>query len=192
MAKKIIIVLLLVIFLLGCGAKKQVESQPVQELPILEKEIPAAEKTIQIPEKPKNIMPAFQEFVPQEIAFWAQGVRVYPGLSEIDFIPVKSTDMKEFGGTFGPYTQDFLDNWGKAIKVKLCSKSTAMAKVSTPHCQTVSTFFDDGYLTFAIGYDYDEYIGWTALRNYEAYFLVLNGDAIVSESPHVYIRTIKN
>ncbi len=198
MAKKIIFFALglMALVLLGCAIKEQIKSEPLYENmtpqpPIKQPVVIEKEKTIEniTPEQPKNIMPPFQNFVPKEMKFWVQGALIQPGMTEADFIPIKQHSIKEYGGSFGPYTKEFIEKWGNLIKTKLCAKSTTMKEVAKPHCQQVSTFFDKGYLSFALGLDYDEYIGWTALKNYEAFYTIYLGDKKIGESPHAYIRT---
>ena len=57
-------------------------------------------------------------------------------------------------------------------------------------CETVPTIFRNGEVSFARGYQFDEFIGGLAAKDYIAYFKVYAGDTVVAASNEAVIRTV--
>jgi len=72
----------------------------------------------------------------------------------------------------------------------LCSE---LYKVSAaPSCEIVPLIYREQYVSFARGYQFDEYIGGQAVKDYIAYFVILSGDAEIGRSNTALIRTIRS
>ena len=75
--------------------------------------------------------------------------------------------MRSFSGKFGPYPEDYR----KFLYVELCSYVLSQPEMFG--CERIRDLnFEDGYVAFARGYDYDEFIAGLAMRNFGAYYVV--------------------
>ncbi len=146
---------------------------------------PKADETEELP---RAGIPA-EIVYPQEVNFWVNAIRV-PGTTAyqegLNYIPVKKNDIKTFAGSFGPYPIDPTTH----IKVILCAEFSNMP--AAPACETVPVIYRENWVSFAKGYQYDEYIGAMAAKDYTAYYDVYIGNTRVASSNKAVIRTIKN
>lgn len=201
MAKKlgtaiIITLLLIVIAILLFLATEQ---QPIQTTPIPEQPTPKApwvgtetitieEQTQQSPKTPEPTEPAgvpLDKVYAQSAEFFVNNIRV--GLvNTYNYIPIKKSQVKTFAGSFGPYAEDP----SEYLRVELCAELEDFA--GKPACEVVPVMFRDGYVSFAKGYQYDEYIGAQAAKDYTAYYTVYVGDTAVANGPKARIRTIND
>lgn len=200
MAKKlgtaiIITLLLIVIAILLFLATEQ---QPIQTTPV-EQPTPKApwvgtetitieEQTQQSPKTPEPTEPAgvpLDKVYAQSAEFFVNNIRV--GLvNTYNYIPIKKSQVKTFAGSFGPYAEDP----SEYLRVELCAELEDFA--GKPACEVVPVMFRDGYVSFAKGYQYDEYIGAQAAKDYTAYYTVYVGDTAVANGPKARIRTIND
>lgn len=161
-------------------------TQPEQQI-IPEQPTPKAEEGTPTPKATETTPTApgtQQSLFPQEITFWVNSIRIQ-SLSTSNFIPVPEDDVKTFAGSFGPYFDE-----PEGLQVVLCSE---LSKVTAaPSCETVPTIYKDRYVSFARGYDSDEYIGGMAAKDYLAYYTIYHGDTIIGKSPTANIRTVKD
>lgn len=201
MAKKIVISIVLVLaiglLLLSVSKPPTVKTVPVSPIPILEPEQPSPRETIETPEQPTPRAPEVtpkpsgipaEEVFPQEANFWVNNIFV-PFNTDFDggrFIRIEDDDIKTFAGSFGPYAEDPTDH----LSVELCAELSKGVGASA--CERVPTVFRDNYVSFAKGYQYDEYIGGSAAKDYYAYYTVYVGETKVAESNHAVIRTVKS
>jgi hypothetical protein len=129
-----------------------------------------------------------EKVYPGEAHFWVNEIKVPEGQSTYNgynFIPIKEDKLKTYAGTFGPYKEDPT----KYIHVVLCAE---MYRVNAaPACEIVPITYNDRYVSFAKGYQYDEYIGGLAAKDYSAYYDVYVGDIAVAHSNKAVIRTVK-
>jgi hypothetical protein len=103
------------------------------------------------------------------------------------FIPINYNDMKTFSGKFGPYNVDPR----KHIEVKLCTFPKSFPDML--NCETVELNYANGYVQFARGYKYDEFIARQALKNYGAlYFIVSPIYGNIAQSPTAMIKVIEH
>ncbi len=126
---------------------------------------------------------------PTEVHFWVNEIRV-PHTTAYEegfnFIPIKQSQLKTFAGSFGPFFEDPTHN----IKVVLCSEFYKVT--AAPACELVPVIYRGGYVSFAKGYQYDEYIGGLAAKDYIAYYTVYAGETPVGFSNKAVIRTVKD
>jgi hypothetical protein len=197
MTNIVIIVLLLVI--LGVLLILAIQTPPLQTTPV-EQPTPKApwldEQVIVIEEEPTAPTPSapeptepegipLEKVFAQTVQFYVNNIRV--GLVETyDYIPIKKSQVKTFAGTFGPYTQDPTE----FIRVELCAELVDFP--AKPACEVVPVLYRDGYVSFARGYKYDEYIGAQAAKDYTAYYTVYVGDTVVANGPKARIRTVND
>ena len=104
----------------------------------------------------------------------------------LGYIPIKESNVKTFAGSFGPYPADPTPH----LQVILCSEFYKVA--AAPACEKVNTIYRGGYVSFAKGYQYDEYIGAMAAKDYIAYYDVFLGETKVASSNRAVIRTIRD
>ena len=133
--------------------------------------------------------PSIEQVFPSEKNFWVNTIRVPETTAyeeSYNFIPIKQHDIKTFAGSFGPYAEDP----SKYVSVTLCAE---LYKVhAAPACQRVQTIFRDNYVSFAVGFQFDEYIGGMAAKDYLAYYVISSGDAVVGRSNMAVIRTVND
>lgn len=163
---------------------KPVQPQTPKAQPIVPKVTPPQ---IEEPALPPG--PSMEEIYPSETNFWVNTIRV-PATTTYDegynFIPVKQDDIKTFAGSFGPY----FDDPSQHITVILCAE---LSKVqAAPACQRVQTIYRDNYLSFAVGFQFDEYIGGMAAKDYIAYYVVSVGNEVIARSNTAVIRTVRD
>jgi len=138
------------------------------------------------PEALPSGVPAEQVY-PQDLSFWVNSIRVPETTayeSGYNFIPIKKSNLKTFSGSFGPY----FDPPPASLKVILCSE---LYKVqAAPTCEQVPLIYRDNYVSFARGYQFDEYIGGQAAKDYLAYYDIYLGDTAIAHSNVAVIRTV--
>ncbi len=189
MAKTLVISALLAIIILilvYIAAKPAILiAQPEQQ--IIQEPTPRAEEGTPTPKATETTPTApgtSESLFPQEITFWVNSIRVQ-SLTTSNFIPVPEDNVKTFAGSFGPYFDE-----PEGLKVVLCSE---LSKVTAaPSCETVATIYKDRYVSFARGYDSDEYIAGMAVKDYLAYYTIYHGDIVIGKSPTANIRTVKD
>ena len=125
---------------------------------------------------------------PNEVYFWVNEIRVpastdYEGRS---YIPIKKSKLKTFAGHFGPYFEDPTPY----ITVFLCAEFYKIQ--AAPACEPVPLLYRGNYVTFAKGYQFDEFIGGMAAKDYIAYYDVVSGDSAIAKSNIAVIRTVKD
>ncbi len=125
---------------------------------------------------------------PQTVDFWVNEIRVpvttnYEGGS---YIPIKESNIKTFAGSIGPYYDDPTSQ----IRVILCSE--LYKAQAAPSCETVPIIYRNNYVSFARGYQFDEYIGGNAAKDYIAYYDVYVSNTKVATSNVAVIRTTKD
>lgn len=127
--------------------------------------------------------------VPSHVYFWVNSIPV-PDVINVDynFIPLKKDRLKSFSGSFGPYFEDPRAH----LTVLLCSEDLRVP--SAPACENVDLSFrsEEGYVDFGTGYEEDEFIGYTARKDYFAYFIVKSNGETIAHSPKAAIRTVKD
>lgn len=112
-----------------------------------------------LPDDKAKLIPGFMSFYVNTI--------LVPADQSYNFLPLKKDDMRTFSGKFGPYPEDYSD----LLTVELCSFVSSQPEMIA--CEKVRDLnYIDGYLTFARGYDWDEYIGGMAMRNFGAFYRV--------------------
>jgi hypothetical protein len=105
--------------------------------------------------------------VPISTSFYVDSIPVMVNMQSPDFFPLSKYNMRVFSGKFGPYPE----NYNKFVYVELCSFVESQPEMFG--CERIRNLnFVDGYLTFARGYDWDEYIAGLAMRNFGAYYVV--------------------
>ncbi|MBW3002178.1 hypothetical protein KY338_03405 [Candidatus Woesearchaeota archaeon] len=130
--------------------------------------IPGAGQAVQV-EMPSAAggVPDWNNLRPVNVEFYADSIMVPPVMNEYNFLPLKKDDMRTFSGKFGPYSEDYR----KYFYVELCSYVLSQPEMFG--CEKIRDLnFMDGYITFARGYDYDEFIAGLAMRNFGAYYVV--------------------
>ncbi len=104
----------------------------------------------------------------------------------LNFIPIKDDQLKTFAGSFGPYFEDVTPY----LKVVLCAQ---LYKVTAaPACEIVPLVYKEKYVSFARGYQSDEYIGGFAAKDYVAWYDVYVASTLVATSNRAVIRTVKS
>ncbi|MEM3154311.1 MAG: hypothetical protein QW165_01955 [Candidatus Woesearchaeota archaeon] len=195
----ITILLILVIVLLVYTATRQpatftVPAQPTPEKPQVI--TPRATPVIigeQTPRAPELKTPApgieIEKVLPAEVNFWVNDIRVPPSTryaEGLNYIPVKEKNIKTFAGSFGPYFENPVSH----MRVVLCAEYYKVP--AAPACEVVPLVYQDKYVTFARGYQFDEYIGGMAAKDYIAYFTIYAGETPVGYSNKAVIRTVKD
>ncbi len=128
-----------------------------------------------------------QKVYPQEVDFYVNNIRVPESTTYeagLNYIPIKKHDMKTFAGSFGPYPEDITKN----LRVVMCAEFYNMP--STPACELVPILYRGNYISFARGYQSDEYVGGMAAKDYVAYYDVYAGDVAIAHSNRAVIRTV--
>jgi len=129
---------------------------------------------------------AKDSLIPAEIQFYVNTIPVY-GPMPSAFIPIYQDDMKTFSGKFGPYDFDPRE----FIGAKLCSYPKNFPDML--NCESVNLNYANNYVSFARGYDYDEYIGRQALKNYGAvYFIISPAYGNIAQSPNAIIKLVEH
>ena len=112
-------------------------------------------------------IPGRGNLVPLNVEFYVDSIMVPPVMNEYNFLPLKKDKMRSFSGKFGPYTEDYR----KFLYVELCSYVLSQPEMFG--CEKIRDLnYVDGYIAFARGYDYDEFIAGLAMRNFGAYYVV--------------------
>jgi len=139
------------------------------------------------PKAPEPTEPGLREDLhPNEIHLWANDIRV-PAIADYNyFIPIKESNLKTFAGSFGPYYEDVSDE----VSVKLCAEFYKTP--AAPACEWVPIIYKEKYISFARGYQFDEYIGGLAAKDYLVYYTVYAGDNAIAYSNKGVIRTVKD
>lgn len=129
--------------------------------------IPSAGQAIQTEMPSAAGAPDWNRLKPVNVEFYVNSIIVPSGLNEYNFLPLKKDDMRAFSGKFGPYTEDYRN----LLYVELCSYVLSQPEMSG--CEKIRDLnFENGYIAFARGYDYDEFIAGLAMRNFGAYYVV--------------------
>jgi hypothetical protein len=168
----------------------QFQEPPQEDLtpraPVIQPETP----TQKAPEPAPPLAPGVkaEKIYPAEINFWVNEIRVPPSTTYqegLNFIPIKDDQLKTFAGSFGPYFEDPTPY----IHVILCAE---LYKVqAAPACEIVPIIYRNGFVSFARGYQFDEYIGGQAAKDYIAYYGIFLADTRLGESNRAVIRTVK-
>ena len=131
-----------------------------------------------------------QELVfPTNVNFWVNEIKVPETTAYeqgLNYIPIKESNLKTFAGSFGPYPSDPTTN----LRVTLCSEFYKVQ--AAPACENVKLVYQNQYVSFAKGYQYDEYIGGMAAKDYIAYYNVYLKETKVATSNVAVIRTVKD
>lgn len=123
---------------------------------------------------------------PAQKILYVNNIPIY-GPMFSSFIPIYYDDMKTFSGKFGPYNVDPR----KHIEVKLCTFPKSFPDML--NCETVELNYAGGYVQFARGYNYDEFIARQALKNYGVlYFIVSPTYGNIAQSPSVMVKVIEH
>ncbi len=189
------ILALIAILLLIIAVKEPIQTTPTQpiitqpETPTPRLEIPKVEEMPPTPKAEEPLPPGvpIQKVQPRDIQFWVNNIQVAPTTDYYGgaFIRLEDDDIKTFAGSFGPYFEDPLPY----LYVELCSE---LYKVGgAPSCEPVPLLYKGGYVSFARGYKFDEYIGGNAAKDYIAYYTVYSGPTEIAHSNVGVIRTVK-
>jgi hypothetical protein len=156
---------------------------PTAPEPVREPPSPRAEETTP---PPGGIQ--IEAVYPEQVTFWVNEIMVPPitNYEGAGYIPIKKSNIKTFAGSFGPYAADPTAH----LKVVMCAEFYSMP--AAPSCETVPLIYRDNYVSFARGYQYDEYIGGMAAKDYVAFYDIYTGDTKVGSSNKAVIRTIKD
>ncbi|MBW3004522.1 hypothetical protein KY310_01710 [Candidatus Woesearchaeota archaeon] len=130
--------------------------------------IPGAGQAFQM-EMPSAVggIPDWSTLRPVNVEFYVDSIMVPSIMNEYNFLPLKKDKMRSFSGKFGPYSEDYR----KYLYVELCSYVLSQPEMFG--CEKIRDLnFADGYIAFARGYDYDEFIASLAMRNFGAYYVV--------------------
>jgi hypothetical protein len=155
--------------------------------PVIQPELP----TQKAPEPAPPLSPGVQaeKIYPRETTFWVNEIRVPESTTYeegLNFIPIKEDKLKTFAGSFGPYFEDVTPY----LKVVLCSE---LYKVTAaPSCEIVPIVQQGNQVSFARGYQFDEYIGGNAAKDYIAWYDVYVANTLVATSNRAVIRTVKS
>jgi len=202
MAKTAIVTILLIVaivLLVYIAVRPQtIITTPVPPTPItvqpLTPRAPQIEVGVTTPKAPVTKQPAagieIEKVLPKQVEFYVNDIRVpetttYEG-GGLSFIPVKKNDIKTFAGSFGPYFEDLTQH----MKVVLCAEYYKVA--AAPACEVVQLNYQGKYVTFARGYQFDEYIGGMAAKDYAAYYTIYAGEAPIGYSNKAIIRTVND
>ena len=127
--------------------------------------IPSLGVAIERPAMP-GMPPEEAKYIPSQMYFFVDSI-IVPEVQAYNFLPLPQDDMRTFSGKFGPYPEDYSD----LLTVELCSFVSSQPEMIA--CEKVRDLnYIDGYITFARGYDWDEYIGGMAMRNFGAFYRV--------------------
>lgn len=199
MAKIILISigLIVIIVLLTIMAVREptIITTPAEQPIIIEEKTPIAEEIERgepTPVAPEiTPLPAgvdIQKVYPQQLNFYVNDIRVPTSSTYaegLNFIPIKEHDIKTFAGSFGPYFEDPTPE----LRVVMCAEYYKV--VAAPACERVPILYRDNYVSFARGYQSDEYIGGMAAKDYVAYYDVYSGDTAIAHSNKAVIRTVR-
>ncbi|PIN74732.1 hypothetical protein COV18_05930 [Candidatus Woesearchaeota archaeon CG10_big_fil_rev_8_21_14_0_10_37_12] len=161
---------------------------PTPRSPALETRPAATPKAPEPELSPTGV--SIDKVFPQTVQFWVNTIKVpdTTGATEYtyNYIPVQARELKTFAGSFGPYAEDPIEH----IIILLCAELTKIT--AAPSCQPVNIVFRDGYVSFAKGYQYDEYIGGMAAKDYTAYYEIhlKETDTIIRTSNKAFVRTV--
>jgi hypothetical protein len=201
MAKTAIITILLIVAVvllvyIAARAPTTIITTPVPPTPApqpLTPRAPPIEVGVPTPKAPVTKIPSagieMEKVMPQQVDFYVNNIRVPTSTTYaegLNFIPIKQHDIKTFAGSFGPYFEDPSPH----MKVVLCAEFYKVA--AAPACEVVPLVFQDKYVTFARGYQFDEYIGGMAAKDYVAYYTIYAGEPAVGHSNKAVIRTVKD
>ncbi len=192
----LVIIIVILLFIAVKQPTTIVTTPTQQETPTPRELTPRA--PVLVPEKPSPKAPEpapplksgieAEKAYPQEVTFWVNEIRAPESTTYeegLNFIPIKDDQIKTFAGSFGPYFEDPTPY----LKVVLCSE---MYKVqAAPSCEIVPIVYREKYVSFARGYQFDEYIGGQAAKDYTAYYNVYVGNTIIAYSNRAVIRTVK-
>lgn len=196
MAKKLIItggliILIIILVLLAqrpaitpAPEDKQLIAQPEPTPRAIPETIPEPTPRAQEPE-PTEPGVKLDVVYPDQVTFWVNEIRVPETYYSAQFIPIQEDNIKTFAGSFGPYPE----NPAHALRVVLCAEFTKVP--AAPACEPVPLAFQDGYVTFARGYQEDEFIGAMAAKDYAAYYVVYAKETPVAYSNKAIIRTVR-
>jgi len=191
-----LIVIIALLVVIAVRQQTTIITQPVQEIiPVPEEKTPRVEEperglpSQRAPEPtPKQPGIKIEKVYPQEVDFWVNEIKV-PEVTDYygaGFIPIKKSQLKTFAGSFGPYFEDPT----ASIRVFLCAEFYKVQ--AAPSCEIVPTIYRGRYASFAKGYQYDEYIGGMAAKDYIAYYNVYAGDTLIGASNKAVIRTVND
>ena len=155
--------------------------------PVIQPEIP----TQKAPEPAPPLSPGVQaeKIYPSETTFWVNEIRVPPSTTYeegLNFIPIKDDQLKTFSGSFGPYFEDVTPY----LKVVLCSQFYKVT--AAPSCEIVPIVQQGNSVSFARGYQSDEYIGGNAAKDYIAWYDVYVANTLIATSNRAVIRTVRS
>ncbi|MBW2994603.1 hypothetical protein KY315_04255 [Candidatus Woesearchaeota archaeon] len=129
--------------------------------------IPSLGLAIERPAMPGDL-PAEAKYIPSQMEFYVDSI-IVPEHQAYDFLPIPKDDMRTFSGKFGPYPEDYRNS----IYVELCAFVLSQPEMEA--CEKMrDTTFRRGYISFARGYDWDEYIASLGMRNFGAYYKVMS------------------
>jgi hypothetical protein len=202
MAKTAIITILLIVaivLLVYIAARPQTTvittpvPQPIVVQPLTPR-APQIEIGVTTPKAPATKQPSagieIEKVLPQQVDFYVNDIRVPESTTYeeggLSFIPIKKNDIKTFAGSFGPYFKDPTPY----MKVVLCAEYYKIA--AAPSCEVVQLNYQGNHVTFARGYQFDEYIGGMAAKDYAAYYTIYAGEAPIGYSNKAIIRTVNN
>ena len=193
----LLVIIIIVLIIIAVQQPKTIVTTPAQpqptpteqltpRAPILQPETPTQKAPEPAPPLPSGVKA--EKAYPQEVNFWVNEIRVPPSTvyeEGLNFIPIKDDQLKTFAGSFGPYFEDVTPY----LKVVLCSE---LYKVTAaPTCEIVPIVYRPNYISFARGYQFDEYIGGQAAKDYIAWYDVFVGNTLVATSNRAVIRTVK-
>ncbi len=154
---------------------------------------PVIEVGVPTPKAPATKQPTagieMEKVLPQQVDFYVNDIRVPESTTYeqgLNFIPIKKSNIKTFAGSFGPYFEDPTPH----MKVVLCAEYYKVA--AAPACEVVQLNYQNKYVTFARGYQFDEYIGGMAAKDYAAYYTIYAGEAPIGYSNKAIIRTVSD
>jgi len=168
--------------------QEPIQLEPVQESAQEEPtpHAPVPERGEPTPRAPEPTKPGTSlQLQPDEALFWVNDIRVPSQTAYGYFIPVQDDDLKTFAGSFGPYIEDPTES----LSVELCAEFTKVQ--AAPACEFVSLLFKNKYVSFARGYQFDEYIGGMAVKDYTAYYTVYANDKPIAHSNRAVVRTVR-
>lgn len=137
------------------------------------------------PVLPSGEMP-INSLIPTDIQLYVNKIPIVANFQS-SFIPIYYDDMKTFSGKFGPYNTDPRS----FIGVQLCTFPKSFPDML--NCEAVPLNYANGYVNFARGYNYDEFIARQALKNYGVvYFIVSPTYGNLAQSSTAMIKVIEH
>jgi len=132
-------------------------------------------------------LPPRDYLVPQVLSFAVDRIAI-PEYNYDTFLPLKKDRIHTYSGRAGYYAEDptpFLQGY-------LCAYAYEIQGAPL-RCERVDLAYQDGVVSFARGYDEDEYIGHQAAGlDFAALFLLTNPEyGILAASPLAYLRWVK-